>query len=139
MARPHLFQPLLARGARAHRLVNRTRALVLAERVEPAFDSMTRRRGLLGRTTLPHDTTLAIAPSNAIHTFGMRFPIDVLFVNRSGTVVKRVLDLPARRAAAALRAFAVLEFGAGHPVVRETRVGDQLALEEDGTRTRGPL
>jgi hypothetical protein len=62
-----------------------------------------------------------------------------LFINRSGTVVKRVLDLQARRAAAALRAFAVLEFGAGHPVVRETRVGDQLALEEDGTGVSGPM
>ena len=130
MPRPHLFQPLLKREPRCHRLVNRTRGLVLAKRVEPAFDSQTRRTGLLGRGGLPHDTVLAIAPSNAIHTFGMRFPIDVLFINRSGTVVKRVLALEPRRASAAIRAFAVLEFGAGHPMVRETHVGDQLTVEE---------
>jgi uncharacterized protein len=131
MAKPHLFQPLLAKHARVHRLVNRTRAFVLAAAVEPAFDSVSRRTGLLGRRTLPFDIVLAIAPTNAIHTFGMQFPLDVLFINRTGTVVKRVLGLQARRIAVAPRAFAVLEFGAGHPAVEATRVGDQLAVEDE--------
>lgn len=130
MARPHLFQPLLAKHARDHRLVNRSRSLVLAAVVEPAFDSQSRRKGLLGRRTLPLDTVIAIAPSNAIHTFGMQFPIDVLFITRDGRVVKRVLSLKARRLAVAVRAFAVLEFAAGHPGVGATQVGDQLTLEE---------
>ncbi len=130
MARPHLFQPLLRKHARAHRLVNRSRQLVLAAVVEPAFDSRSRRTGLLGRRTLPFDTALAIAPSNAIHTFGMQFPLDVLFISRDGKVVKRVLALKARRIAVAPRAFAVLEFAAGHPGVDATRVGDLLGVEE---------
>jgi uncharacterized protein len=131
MAKPHLFQPLLKKHARPHRLVNRTRDLVIARHIEAAFDSAARRRGLLGRQTLPGDTVLAIAPSNAVHTFGMQFPIDILFVNRDGQVVKRVVSLPARRISAALRAFAVLEFAADHPGVASTQVGDQLILEED--------
>ena len=102
---------------------------MLAARVEPAFDSRTRRTGLLGRNSLPHDTVLAIAPSNAVHTFGMRFPIDILFISRDGRVLKRVTALKARRLAAALRAFAVLEFGANHPGVAGTAVGDVLAIE----------
>ena len=102
---------------------------MLAARVEAAFDSRTRRTGLLGRTALPQDTVLAIAPTNAIHTFGMQFPIDVLFISRDGTVIKRVLNLKCGRIAAALRAFAVLEFAAGHPAVARTGVGDQLAVE----------
>jgi len=130
LARPHLFQPLLAKHARDHRLVNRSRSLVLAAVVEPAFDSPSRRKGLLGRRTLPLDMVIAIAPSNAIHTFGMQFPIDVLFITRDGRVVKRVFALKARRLAVAVRAFAVLEFAAGHPGVGTTQVGDQLALEE---------
>jgi uncharacterized protein len=120
------------RQAREHRLVNNSRSLVLATVIEPAFDSTTRRTGLLGRLALPFDTVLAIAPSSAIHTFGMHFPIDVLFVNRDGVVIKRVLSLNARRIAIALRAFAVLEFGAGHPGVRHTEIGDALALEPAG-------
>ena len=129
MARPHFFEPLLARQAREHRLVNRSRSLLLATVIVPAFDSTARRTGLLGRLSLPFDTVLAIAPSGAIHTFGMRFPIDVLFVNRDGVVLKRVLSLNARRIAIALGAFAVLEFGAGHPGVRHTEIGDALALD----------
>ena len=126
----HLFQPLLRAHAGPHQLVNRTRGFVLATRVETAFDSRSRRRGLLGREGLPTDTLLAIAPSNAIHTFGMKFPIDVLFVARDGRVVKRVSSMPARRIAAALRAFAVLEFAAAHEGVARTMVGDIVALEE---------
>ena len=49
MARPHILQPLLHEGAARGRLVNRTRGIVLAETVETAFDSRTRRTGLLGR------------------------------------------------------------------------------------------
>ena len=78
---------------------------------------------------LAPDTVLAIAPSNAVHTFGMQFPIDVLFVRRDGVVVKRVLNLKARRIAAAFRAFAVLEFATGSSTVAATQVGDRLELE----------
>jgi uncharacterized membrane protein (UPF0127 family) len=125
----HIFQSLLGRPDAVHRLVNCNRGIVLAGRVEPAFDSATRRKGLLGRSTLASDTVLAIAPSNAVHTFGMQFPIDVLFIDRDGVVVKRVLNLKARRIAAALRAFAVLEFAAGSPTVAATQVGDRLEVE----------
>lgn len=129
MAKPHIFRALLSDPDRAYRLVNKTRSFVLARRVEPAFDSKTRRTGLLGRQSLPHDTVLAIAPSNAIHTFGMQFPIDVLYINREGRVVKRVLRLKPRRLSAALWGFAVLEFAAGHRGVAVTSVGDLLQIE----------
>ena len=62
----------------------------------------------------------------------MQFPIDVLFIRRDGTVVKRVLNLKARRIAVAWRAFAVLEFAAGSLAVAETKVGDRLELEAGG-------
>jgi uncharacterized protein len=131
VSEPNLFAPLFTRGTRTHRLVNRTRDLVIAARIEPAFDSRARRKGLLGRQFLPSDVVLAIAPSNGIHTFGMHFPIDLLFVTRDGTVVKRVLSLRARRLSACWRAFAVLEFAAGNPGVSATRTGDRLAVEEN--------
>ena len=121
---------MLKREARPHHLVNRTRDLALTASIEPAFDSHTRRRGLLGRQSLAPDTVLAIAPSNAVHTFGMQFPIDVLFVARDGRVLKKVVAMPARRISGSLRAFAVLEFAARHAGVARTEVGDYLAIEE---------
>ena len=69
MAAPHIFKKLLAGGGGEYRLVNRTRDLVLATRIEAAFDSASRRKGLLGRQSLSSNTALAIAPSNAIHTW----------------------------------------------------------------------
>ena len=47
---------------------------------------------------------MAIAPSNAVHTFAMRFPIDLLFIARDGRVIKRIVNLPARRVSVALSA-----------------------------------
>lgn len=78
---------------------------------------------------LAADTVLAIAPSNAVHTFGMQFPIDLLFVRRDGVVVKRVLNLKSRRIAVAFRSFAVLEFATGSSTVAATEVGDRLEVE----------
>jgi uncharacterized protein len=125
----HIFDPIVANPAIRHRLVNRSRGVTLALHIEPAFDSQSRRRGLLGRTALPVESVLAIAPSNAVHSFGMAFPIDLLFIRRDGIVIKRVIHLKPRRVAAALRAFAVLEFAADHPGVAETHVGDVLDVE----------
>jgi uncharacterized protein len=125
----HIFDPIVGNPAAPHRLVNRTRGGTLALHVEAAFDSQSRRRGLLGRTSLPVDSVLAIAPSNAVHSFGMAFPIDLLFIRRDGVVIKRVIHLKPRRIAAALRAFAVLEFAADHPGVAATQVGDVMGVE----------
>jgi uncharacterized membrane protein (UPF0127 family) len=133
MPRPHIFEPLLRGGAVGYRLVNRTRGIVLADTVEAAFDSRARRTGLLGRDALAVDAVLAIAPSNAVHTIGMRFPIDLLFITRAGRVTKRVLRLGPLRIAASFSAFAVLEFAAGHPAVGATAVGDHVAVEATGT------
>lgn len=129
MARPHFLETLLTQPGSPYRLVNDTRAEVVAEKIEPALESATRRRGLLGRDGLAPDTAFVIAPTNAVHTFGMRFPIDLLFVKRDGEVVKRVIAVPRRRMSAALRAFAVIEFCANQPGVATTQVGDRLRVE----------
>ncbi len=52
--------------------------------LEVAVDSATRKKGLLGREGLADGGGLVIAPTNAVHTFFMRFPIDIVFVSRAG-------------------------------------------------------
>ena len=103
-------------------------ALVVVSSSAHAGDSAARRRGLLGRDHLPPEAALIIAPSNAIHMFGMRFAIDVLFVSRAGRVLKRVVALGRRRVAFSPRAFAVVELAAHHEGVGKTEVGDVLAI-----------
>jgi uncharacterized membrane protein (UPF0127 family) len=122
------LEPLLRTGAAPHQLVNTRSGRIVADQLLPALDSATRKTGLLKHTSLPRGTAMIIAPTNAIHTFFMKFPIDVAFVSRTGRVLKIRTAMPAWRMAAALRGYAVVELTAGALAVSETTVGDELAL-----------
>jgi len=111
--RAGFLAPLLHRRTETFSLRNARTGAIVATRVEAALDSATRRRGLLGRDGLPEGTALVIAPSNAVHTFRMRFAIDVIFVRRDGRVTKVRAAMPAGRLAASPMAFAVVETAAG--------------------------
>lgn len=88
-------------------------ARLLATSVTVAGDSASRRRGLLDRAALGQDEGLIVVPTFAVHTFGMRFPIDVVFVDRSGHVVAMAPDVPPRRLRVGWGAFAAVEIAAG--------------------------
>lgn len=113
-------------------LVRAVDGKVVADRVEAALESATRRRGLLGRDGLASGAALIIAPCNAIHTFFMRFPIDVVFVARSGAIVKIAHGVAAWRMRAALSAYATIEFAAGAAADAGLAVGDTLSLRPAG-------
>lgn len=72
-----------------------------------------RTRGLLGRPKPGSDEALLITPCNAVHTFGMRYALDLVYIARNGAVRKIVHALPPRRLSGCLRAHAVLELVAG--------------------------
>ena len=110
-------------------LVNVDRGSVVAAHLEPAFDSKSRNRGLLGREGLPAGHAIVIAPSNSIHMFFMRFAIDVLFVAKDGRVLKVCENLRPWRVALAWRAFAVIEGPVGMIERTGTRAGDRLAVQ----------
>ena len=100
----------------------------MAHQLLPAFDSATRNAGLLGRHSLDPGTAMIIAPTNAIHTFFMRFPIDVAFVKKDGRILKIRDRLPAWRLAAAWGAYAVVEMPAGSFDLAATAKGDVLEV-----------
>ena len=97
--------------------------------LEVAVESATRKKGLLGRDGLPQGCGLVIAPTNAVHTFFMRFPIDIVFVTRAGEVVKVCQAVRAWRMAAAFRAYAVVELAAGGAARAGLRVGDRVTVQ----------
>jgi uncharacterized protein len=99
---------------------------VLASVIEPAFDRQSRNRGLLGRLNLPEGNALILAPCNSIHTFFMKFAIDVAFVDRDGTIRRARAGVPPWRIQAALRASAVVELASGSLHRADTRTGDRL-------------
>jgi uncharacterized membrane protein (UPF0127 family) len=99
-------------------------------RLEAAFDSKSRNRGLLGRTCLEPGHALVLAPCNSVHTFFMKFAIDVLFVGRDGTVRRIAPALRPWRVAISPRSFAVIETAAGVIGASGTHPGDRLAIDE---------
>jgi uncharacterized membrane protein (UPF0127 family) len=111
------------------RVKNLTRGTLLADRATAATTSRERRTGLLRHESLAEGEGLWIAPCEAIHTFGMKFPIDVVFLDRAKRVVKIREAVPAGRIAVCLRAHSVLELPAGAVRRTGTAVGDQLAFE----------
>ena len=125
----HFLRPLLSSDPTRLRLINARNGVPVATILEPALDSASRRRGLLGRDSLPPQHALIIAPSNMVHTFFMRFPIDVLIASRDGRVVKARHNVPARRIVGALRGFAVIEMAAHELRRSEIAVGDLLVVE----------
>jgi len=107
---------------------------VVVPALEVAVDSAARKKGLLGRDSLADGTGLVIAPTNAVHTFFMRFPIDIVFLSRSGKVVKVCPAVRAWRMAVAFSAYAVLELGAGRAGLAGLKVGDCIRVQRRESR-----
>jgi hypothetical protein len=123
------LQPLLRRSDRpALQLVNERSGAVVATRLEAAFDSASRKRGLLGRDRLDEGAAFVIAPCGAVHTWFMKFPIDIVFAARDGRVLKVTPRVAAWRLVFGWRAFATIELPAGAAARARLRAGDRLAL-----------
>ena len=96
----------------------------LCERCTVATNPLRRMQGLLGRKRLEHDEGILLRPASSIHTAFMRFPIDALFLDDEGRVLRVASDLKPWRAAGCRGARAVLELSAGESERRGVRPGD---------------
>jgi uncharacterized protein len=101
----------------------------LGHSVAVAGDSRSRRTGLLKHDRLAPGEGLWIAPCEAVHTFGMKFAIDVVYLSRSKKVLKVRKEMPKRRISLCLRAHSVLELPAGVLDETGTVPGDQLEFD----------
>lgn len=112
------------------RAVNATRHVVIATRVGWAGTSRARRRGLLGRDSLDDDEGLYIVPTQWVHMFGMRFPIDLAYLDENGRVLSVQAHLkPNRLSKPVWRADGALELAAGRLAATGTRAGDIVVFE----------
>ncbi len=114
------------------RILNPARGSVLAEAACAANTSATRREGLLKRESLPPGEGLWIVPCEGVHTVGMKFAIDVLFLDRKKRVLKVRKDMGRWRMALCLRAHSVLELPSGTVDATKTAKGDHLIFEKLG-------
>jgi uncharacterized membrane protein (UPF0127 family) len=111
------------------KIINQTKNTVLAEDAVIADTLSLRLKGLLGKNELKRGQALILYPCNSIHTFFMRFPIDVIFVDRKNKVVflKNNL-LPWRLSPILPKAKFVIEFPSGAITETKTTCGDEILL-----------
>ena len=105
---------------------DRSTRVVDVQPMEVASTRSARRRGLLGRDGI--DGALLLQPARSVHTFGMRFAIDVAHLDRQGTVVRMTTMPPNRIGAIVPGARSVLEAMSGSFARWGLAVGDRVAL-----------
>lgn len=122
----HFIPRRSARSDMRLRISNLSRQTELAHCVDVADRSAKRRKGLLGRETLSRGEGLWIVPCEAVHTFGMQFPIDLVYLDRDKRVKKIRGNMPPWRISVCLSAHSVLELASGSVRRTHTKPGDRL-------------
>jgi uncharacterized protein len=108
-------------------VTNRARGTVLASRLEVADSASKRTKGLLGRERLGPGEGLWIVPCESVHTFFMRFAIDLVYLDRKNKVRKVRSAVGPWRLSACLSAHSVLELPAG--TIRNSKTFPDDTLE----------
>ena len=109
------------------RIINRTRGTVVGSRVAVASGWWSRLRGFLGRPQPNEGEGILLVSCNMVHTFGMTFPLDVLFLSAEGEVLDIAGHLqPWKRSARVGAARYVLEVPAGTIEATGTQSGDEF-------------
>ncbi|MFZ5800489.1 MAG: DUF192 domain-containing protein [Candidatus Omnitrophota bacterium] len=109
---------------------NITRNTIIAEEVIFARDFKSRLVGLLGRSPLNPFSAMVFPRCNAIHTFFMRFAIDVLFLDGKGAVIGKIENMsPFRITPFFLSAATCLELPAGVIQRSLTQISDIIRIE----------
>ena len=108
------------------RVLNLTRQTVLATSMEVANTDSKRRKGLLGRDDLSAGGGMWICPCEAVHTFWMRFPIDLVYLDRKYQIRKIKSEVRPWRLSGCLSAHSVIELPSGTIHKTQTQPGDIL-------------
>lgn len=109
------------------KLYNSTKNMVLSNRLDVADTFFSRLKGLMGRPKLEADSAMLITRCNSIHTCFMKFPIDVIFVDKNFRVKSIQKNIkPWRFTAPVIGSKSVIEFSAGVFSENQVEVGDIL-------------
>jgi uncharacterized membrane protein (UPF0127 family) len=101
---------------------------VVCEHLLVAARPHQRMRGLLGRASLAEDEGILLRPAGSVHTFFMRFAIDVIFLDSDDVVIGIAPELAPWRTAGRKGAKAVVELAGGECARRGIAPGDKLAV-----------
>jgi uncharacterized membrane protein (UPF0127 family) len=119
----------VSEGVSSKRVINSTRGEVLARKAVVAGSARQRRRGLIGRESLNPGEALIIPGCRQVHSFGMRFPIDLVFIDGEGKVSRTCPGLrPRRISAIAWGSLSTVELPAGTIFETGTVKGDIISF-----------
>ena len=104
----------------------RTNDRQIIQKVSKTSNFLERMRGLLGSPPLKENEGLLIVPCSSVHTFGMRYAIDLVFLDKQLTIVKTISALKPWRMAASNAASMVLELATGSLDQLQLSNGQQL-------------
>lgn len=111
------------------KIENRTRGTMIAAEAQVADSFLSRGRGLIGRPPLREGQALVIRPCKGIHTWFMKYPIDVVYVDATDTVIDIETQIaPWRLCKPRRKASYVIELRAGTATPDRVQIGDQIAL-----------
>ena len=129
------FKPKVASDkAMRLRVKNITRNTQIATNVEIANSGKRRSRGLLGRKGLAAGEGLWIVPCEAVHTFGMQFSIDLVYLDREYRIRKIRRNVAPWRLSACLRAHSVIELAAGSIHENDAQPGDIVEISSSDSK-----
>ena len=112
------------------RVRNLSRETDLACRATLANTFWRRFRGLLGKDSLQEGEGLVITPCTSVHMLGMKFALDVLHLDKSGTVLRALPNLkPGQLGPLVWRSHLAVELPAGTIAASGTETGDRVVLE----------
>lgn len=112
------------------RLLNDSEEIII-DTVYRAESSLERMKGLLGRSELLGTEGFWIEPCNSVHTLFMRYPIDVLFLDRNGVVIKIMHELMPWKFSGALHARVALELREGSALRLGLKAGERLVWQAE--------
>lgn len=129
---------------RTYCVYNQTRECFLSLGVAPANTILTRLKGLIGKLKLGLDEGLWVVPSQGVHTLGVLFPLDLIYLNESHQVIHVIEHFPRFRIAPIrIQAASVLELPTHTIYSSQTQPGDQLIIclpeEIEGRLNRGTI
>ncbi len=111
------------------RIINVSKGKVIAERAEMADNFFSRLKGLIGKKSISDSEALVLRPCVAIHTLGMKFHIDVIFLGKDNTVVAIRKGLPPNRLAGFhFNAISAVELPSGTLERTGTTIGDRIEI-----------
>lgn len=106
-------------------------ARLLFDRASITETAWERMRGLLGRPPLAASEALLIRPCSSVHMFGMRYALDITYLNKSGEVIKTVTALQPMSMSACFGAAVTIEMPVNSIAVHNIKIGDVITWEEN--------